>query len=324
MAEAYGGGVSDGLLAALRSMELMGRKLLVGVSGGADSVALFFAMRELGCSFQVLHVNHLLRGEESERDEIFVRELCARYDVPISVRRVDVVARAAEMRESMETCARAVRLEFFAEEQERLGAEAVVLAHHADDQVETMLWNLLRGSHGWKGMQAEQCLQVGERTVTLIRPLLGVRSAELRDYLRSMGQPWCEDSTNGQAIAVRNRLRNEALPLLSEIAGRDLVSMLLPQLEAQEEDRQVSDWLWAQAAVLDPQGRLHVQRLRALPAGVQLLVIRRFLTEAGISSLSRELLLRCRELVDDLSEHRVNLPGGRYFQRREGRMMVLD
>ena len=301
-----------------------GRNLLVGVSGGADSVALFFALREQGCSFQVLHVNHLLRGEESERDEIFVRELCARYDVPISVRRVDVAARAVDMHESMETCARAVRLEFFAEEQERLGAEAVVLAHHADDQVETMLWNALRGSHGWKGMLAEQCLQVGERRVTLLRPLLGVRSAELRDYLRERNQPWCEDSTNGQAIAVRNRLRHEALPLLAEIAGRDVVPMLLPQLEAQEEDEQVKDWLSAQAAAVDPQGRLHVPRMRELPEGVQLLVIRRYLMEEGISSLSRELLLRCRALVDDLSEHRVNLPGGRYFQRREGRLMVLD
>ena len=153
----------------------------VGVSGGADSVALFFALREAGCLMHVLHVNHLLRAEESERDEAFVRELCEKFAVPISVRRVDVAVRALEMRESMETCARAVRLEFFAEEQERLGAEAVVLAHHADDQVETMLWNALRGSHGWKGMQAEQCLQVGARTVTLWRPLLGVRSAELRD-----------------------------------------------------------------------------------------------------------------------------------------------
>ena len=320
----YAGGVFDGLLAAVRSMGWTGRNLLVGVSGGADSVALFFALRELGCSFQVLHVNHLLRGEESERDEAFVRELCARYDVPISVRRVDVAARAVEMHESMETCARAVRLEFFAEEQERLGAEAVVLAHHADDQVETMLWNALRGSHGWKGMLAEQCLQVGERTVTLRRPLLGMRSAELRDYLRDRNQPWCEDSTNGQAIAVRNRLRHEALPLLAEIAGRDVVPMLLPQLEAQEEDEQVKDWLSAQAAAVDPQGRLHVPRMRELPEGVQLLVIRRYLIEEGISSLSRELLLRCRALVDDLSEHRVNLPGGRYFQRREGRLMVLD
>jgi tRNA(Ile)-lysidine synthase len=316
--------VFDVLLAAVRSMGLMGRNLLVGVSGGADSVALFFLLREIGCSFQVLHVNHLLRGEESERDEAFVRELCEKFAVPISVRRVDVAARALEMRESMETCARAVRLEFFAEEQDRLGAQAVVLAQHADDQVETMLWNALRGSHGWKGMQAEQCLQVGERTVNLWRPLLGVRSAELRDYLRERNQSWCEDSTNRQAIAVRNRLRHEALPLLAEIAGRDVVPMLLPQLEAQAEDEQVDDWLWAQAAAVDPQGRLHVPRLRELPVGVQVLVIRRYFTEQRISSLSRELLLRCRALVDDLDEHRVNLPSGRYFQRREGRLMVLD
>jgi hypothetical protein len=100
--------------------------------------------------------------------------------------------------------------------------------------------------------------------------------------------------------------------------------MLLPQLEAQAEDEQVDDWLWAQAAAVDPQGRLHVPRLRELPVGVQVLVIRRYLTEQRISSLSRELLLRCRALVDDLDEHRVNLPSGRYFQRREGRLMVLD
>jgi hypothetical protein len=119
-------------------------------------------------------------------------------------------------------------------------------------------------------------------------------------------------------------LRHEALPLLAEIAGRDVVPMLLPQLEAQAEDEQVDDWLWAQAAAVDPQGRLHVPRLRELPVGVQVLVIRRYLTEQRISSLSRELLLRCRALVDDLDEHRVNLPSGRYFQRREGRLMVLD
>lgn len=296
----------------------------VGVSGGADSVALFFALREAGCLMHVLHVNHLLRGEESERDEAFVRELCEKFSVPISVLRVDVASRAVETCESMETCARQVRLEFFAEEQERLGAHAVVLAHHADDQVETMLWNVLRGSHGWKGMHAEQQLQVGARNLTLLRPFLGLRAAELREYLRERNQAWCEDSTNGQAIAVRNRLRNEALPLLAEIAGRDVVPMLLPQLDAQEEERQVSDWLWSQASAVDPQGRLHVPRMRELPEGVQLLVIRRFLTEAGISSLSRDLLVSCRALIDDQQEHRVNLPEGRFFQRREGRLFVLE
>jgi tRNA(Ile)-lysidine synthase len=191
-----------------------GATLVVGVSGGADSVALLDLLLRLpgfDLTLVVAHLNHCLRGEESDADEQFCRELAAGYGVRFVTRRVEVRAIAATQRLNLEDAARQERINFFDELRAATGAAAVVLAHHADDQAETVMMRLLRGAGttGLAGMA--YCNRRG-----YVRPLLDVRRFELESYLSARGCRWREDSSNNDTRYLRNRIRHELLPLLEE------------------------------------------------------------------------------------------------------------
>jgi tRNA(Ile)-lysidine synthase len=300
------------------------RRWLVGVSGGADSVALLEMLAEEGFSdLVVCHLNHGLRGNESDADAAFVQNLAKRLGYPIESARVDISARMEQRNESMETAARHARHGYFATCAEKYGCFQVLLAHHADDQAETILWNLLRGSYGLKGMQTEKLLTTDAGVVLeLIRPLLGIRRAELVAWLTARGLSWREDSSNAQAVAVRNRLRNEALPLLAEISGRDPVAAIARNATDGEDFAELAEWIYQQAAAVDPQGRLHLPVLRQLPQPVQRVVLRRFLQSHGVAVPDRELLRRSLALSDVETAAVVNLPGGGRLRRKAARLWV--
>ena len=198
-----GGGLLAHLSSTLRTVPSPG--YAVALSGGADSVALLLLLCELGVTVRALHANFQLRGEESQRDEDFVRQLCARLNVPLEVRRFDTRAEA-QRGESIEMAARRLRYDWFAESQ-----WPVCVAHHADDNAETLLLNLLRGA-GLRGLAAMP--PVNARGI--VRPLLGVRREELVAYLESRGQTWVDDSSNVDTAFRRNFVRHRALPLLRE------------------------------------------------------------------------------------------------------------
>ena len=296
------------------------KRLLVGVSGGADSVALLHLLLEAGFrNLVVCHLDHGLRGRASTEDAKFVTRLAAKLTVECVVNQADVRGRMAARGESLETAARHARLEFFAECAVKFRCRRVLLAHHADDQAETVLWNLLRGSHGLKGMHEEQ--RLGEK-LDLIRPLLGVRRAELVEWLKSQGHRWREDASNGQPIAVRNRLRNEALPLLGEISGRDPTLAFVRGAADTEEQEALASWALDRAKVLDPQGRLHLPVLRSLPIALQRIALGKFLQDQGVGSLDRDLIERGLRLLDVKKPAVINLPGGGKLRRREGRLWI--
>jgi tRNA(Ile)-lysidine synthase len=240
----------------------------------------------------------------------------------VEIGRVDVAGRAREAGESVEVAARRARHEFFGECAARHRCPRVVLAHHAEDQAETVLWNLLRGSHGPKGMAEIQNIAVGRRRIELHRPLLGHRRAELREFLRARGIRWREDATNATPHTPRNRLRHEALPLLAEIAGRDVVPALSRAAEAGTEVEAILNWALDQAKVVDPQGRLHLPALRALPVALRQGAIHRYLARHGVPDLSRATVLRCLGLVDVTAPSALDLPGAFRLRRRGGRMWV--
>jgi len=297
------------------------RKYLVGVSGGADSVALLHLLLEAGIrQLVVCHVDHQLRGRASRGDARFVASLCKRHGLICESARLPVSAIAAQRETSMETTARDLRYEFFSSVARIHRCPRLLLAHHADDQVETLLWNLLRGSHGSKGMRTEQTMNLGGRSLQVIRPLLSARREELRHWLRERGASWREDATNAQPIATRNRIRNEVLPLLCDVARRDVTPTLLRQIEAQQDQEAFETWALQQIQALDPQGRLHVRVLQSLPAALQNLVLRDYLLREQVSGISRDLLDRCRALLTDPASHSVNLPGGRTLRRKAGRI----
>ena len=192
--------------------EARGRHVLVALSGGADSVALLTILcraRDAGMlSVSAAHFEHGIRGAESLGDAEFCRRLCLDMGVTFVPGRADVPEIARRTGEGLETCARRLRHSFLDETARILGAELIALAHHLDDQAETVLMHLLRGSgpEGAAGMR-----RVSGR---LYRPLLGVRKAEILEFLRAEGIGWREDSTNAVADNPRNRLRLEAIPAL--------------------------------------------------------------------------------------------------------------
>ena len=186
-------------------------KVLVALSGGADSVALFRVLLSLGYSLECAHCNFHLRGEESDRDETFVRLLCDKYSIPLHVVHFDTEAYAKEKHLSIEMAARELRYDWF--EKMRLEREAVsiAVAHHRDDSVETFLLNLIRGTgiNGLKGIAAQNG--------TVIRPLLSESRENILNYLQVIGQDYVTDSTNLQDEYTRNKIRLNIIPLLKDL-----------------------------------------------------------------------------------------------------------
>ena len=185
--------------------------VLVALSGGADSVALLRVLLQGGFHCVAAHCNFHLRGEESDRDEAFVRELCRQHDVPLHVVHFSTRAYAAEHKISIEMAARDLRYAWFEQLRVEVGAACIAVAHHQDDSVETFLLNLIRGS----GLQGLQGIRV--RNGRVVRPLLGVSRAEILSYLESIGQPYVTDSTNLQDEFMRNKIRLNILPLMEEV-----------------------------------------------------------------------------------------------------------
>lgn len=191
-----------------------GDGVLAAVSGGADSVCLLFLLKELssvlGIRLHVFHLNHGLRGGEADRDEEYVRTLCAGLDVPFESAKENVSAFAAREGISTEEAGRILRYRHLEERAKAHSCRRIATAHHRDDSTETVLMNLFRGS-GLRGLG-------GIRPVrgNIIRPLLCLTREEIEEYLTACGISWCEDATNRETWYMRNRLRNELIPWIGE------------------------------------------------------------------------------------------------------------
>ena len=187
------------------------RPVLVGVSGGADSIALLTILVESGYSCIAAHCNFHLRGDESLRDEQFVREYTRKLDVPFLMTDFDTRKYAADRHLSIEMAARELRYGWFEEQRAATGAQAVAVAHHRDDSVETLLMNLVRGT-GIRGMSG-----IRPRNGFVVRPLLAVSREDILEWLAGRGLTYVTDSTNLSDAYTRNFIRLRVLPLLEEI-----------------------------------------------------------------------------------------------------------
>ena len=184
---------------------------LVALSGGADSVALLLCLKELGYCVEAVHCNFNLRGEESLRDEQFCEDLCQRENIPFHKVHFDTQAYADLHKVSIEMAARELRYRYFFQLKEALGADGVCVGHHKEDSVETILINLVRGT-GLGGLMG-----IRPRNHDVIRPLLCVTRQEIEDYLHQQAVSFVTDSTNLVDDVVRNKIRLNVLPQLSEI-----------------------------------------------------------------------------------------------------------
>lgn len=213
-----------------RRHELTGAPGVIAVSGGPDSVGLALILHHLQQpgfpgKLTVAHLNHLLRGPESDADETFVHELARQWGVTCKSARVDVAAEAGRRGDNLENTARQLRYDWLAQIAREQGAVWIAVGHTADDQAETVLHHLLRGSGltGLAGMAERRRLAPG---IDLVRPLLAARRQDILDYLEKQQQRFRQDSSNLDPRFTRNRLRRELLPHLAEHYNPAIVEVL--------------------------------------------------------------------------------------------------
>ena len=194
------------------------KRILVAVSGGADSLALLLSLQEvaeeMGLIISALHVEHGIRGEESMSDAAFVEDLCDKEKIPLRVVHVDAKGLADEEKLSIEEAARILRYQALKEAAREEGA-VIAVAHHMEDQVETILLHLLRGSGG-EGLAGMRTFD-RQDGIAIIRPLLHISRKEIESYLALRGQEYCTDSTNQDDRNPRNRIRHDILPIFEQM-----------------------------------------------------------------------------------------------------------
>jgi tRNA(Ile)-lysidine synthase len=307
--------------AAARNLDLPGRRVLVAVSGGVDSVVLFHALHRLAGSLDldlcIGHVNHGLRGEESDGDESAVRTLAGKYDVPAHVARVDPKRlrqdRASRERPTLQEAARRARYDALRGIAERHGAERLATGHTLDDQAETVLLRILRGS-GPDGLGG-----IPERSPDgfVVRPLLRIPREEIVSYATARGLSWREDPSNADPAFARARLRSRWLPGLRDAFNPRLLRAIGDLAEAQRRD---AEWIAgivereAERFLTEEEGGLRIVRSgwEALPEALARRVVRLALRRAGAArDISRVHLER---VVNILRSGRpgscIELPGG--------------
>lgn len=275
--------------------------VVVGVSGGADSVALLLALRHAGARVVAAHLDHALRPDSAE-DARWVQELCAGLGVPCETARVDVGAVAARQGRNLEDAARRVRYEFLSRIARKAGASAILTAHTRRDQAETVLMGLLRGEAVLQGIPAVRG--------RVHRPWLGAARADIEAFLLAQQQAWREDPSNADPSYTRAWLRLEVMPVLTaRFPGIETALAHIARLSA-EDDAALSGW----AARLNPHTPLPTQ-----PPAVLRRWVREQLQEAGISFHAEHLQELAAALRESSTLH-LTLPGARQVTATGGRL----
>ena len=293
------------LLQQLKQEQMVapGERVYCAVSGGADSVALLWGLYllkdQLGFALEAVHFNHRLRGEESRRDEEFVRSLCARYDIPLTVGNGDIVPGP----KGLEAAAREARYAFFATLPGKIAT-----AHTADDNAETVLMHLVRGT-GLKGLCG-----IRSRRGNVIRPMLGITRQEVLAFLQEQHLTYVEDSTNAEDAFLRNRLRHYVMPLLK--AENPSLAQNLSAMAAH---------LSQDAELLEEMARYEelptVEELRNLHPALRSRMLERFLKEQGVPEPEAQHIALAERLVfSDKPSAAGDFPGGVVIRRNYDRL----
>lgn len=287
--------------------------VIVGVSGGADSLCLLFVLLELQkeIPFRLIacHVNHGIRGEEAEADEAFVKQICAEYKIPCVSCFENVELIAKKRKQSTEEAGRDVRRAFFEKVLLEYNGTKIALAHHKNDNVETFFLNLARGS-GLKGLCGIHPVKGN-----VIRPLLCVERSEIEVYLEERGISYCEDKTNTSDMYTRNRIRNHVIPYMQNEVNAQVVSHID---ETTEYLRQVQDFLKEQTEIFFAQSvvkkdevyLISEEAYKNIPNALQPLVVRQVLAKlAGREKDLEAVHVRSlQELFSKQTGRKVDLP----------------
>lgn len=257
----------------------------------------------------VCHLDHGIRPASAD-DAGFVKAHAHMLRLPEYIERVEVTGA------SLEAAAREARYRFFARAARACGCDRIILAHHADDQVETFLFNLLRG--GPSAMKPSSARAVDGIALTLLRPLLGVWREEIDAYIAQHRVPFREDESNAETRFTRNRLRHESIPALSAAMGRDVrraIWRAAAILSAEDE------FIAAQPALANSPAELEVAILRALPVALQRRLVHGWLTSRGVTSVGFDEVEAVLSLLSSRVA-KVNLPGNLSARRRAKRIFI--
>ncbi len=321
-----------------------GDHVIIGLSGGADSVCLLLVLKLLQPAYHLtltaVHVHHGIRGESAERDLCFSKELCEANDIEFVAAYRDVPGIAAKQHLTEEEAGRSVRYEIFEQEARKRGASVIAVAHHMDDQAETVLMNLLRGSgiRGCGGIQAKRQLSdgrgiqekfsacdethileklsaVNDSEIFVVRPLLGVRRSEIEAWLIAQNQTWCTDETNLTDEYLRSRIRNNLMPLLEREYNAQATEHIAAAsgdfFEAEEYLRSRAEELFASWG-----NRLPLRELSAEKPILQRYLIQEAIKRTGsIKDVGRTHIESVLGLLTKTTGSQIHLPGGRIAHR---------
>ncbi|NLH15566.1 MAG: tRNA lysidine(34) synthetase TilS [Phycisphaerae bacterium] len=320
----------------IESLALVSRgdRVLLAVSGGVDSVVMAAVFQQIQSlhpvcrDFVIGHVNHHLRGDESDEDEQFVRQLAKQWNLPVQVRSVDVAERRRSHKQSMETAARELRLNALAEIAIETGCHRIATAHHADDQVETMIHRLQRGT-GFRGLCGIAPIRSLDTGLLFIRPMLNVSRAEILDFAGKYGLSWRKDSSNVSIDYTRNRIRHLLLPELVRMNPRlpDQFRELAGhcrrfQQKVEDECEQVRSRVIQSRH--SEQTILHRDTLVILPEPVRVELLRQSLAELGCGeqNLGIQQFRSLHRLMQGPPGRSLNLPGG-FCARTDSSTLIL-
>ena len=306
------------LLRSIRKNGLLkpGDRIAAAVSGGADSVALLLMLlelrNELGIVLSVAHVNHKLRREESDADQRFVEELCSKHGLELHCWTASVNARES----GIEAAARELRYSYFRQLAAADPGMKIATGHTLDDQAETVLLRILRGTgiRGLAGIHPRLVLHEQTRVAgEVVRPLLSFRHDELLDFLRERGQAWREDSTNQDPRFLRNRIRREVLTVLREKFGPVVVENLanLAEIARAEEEH----WNLCHSEIYSHAAAVSISSLLSLPLALQRRVVRAWIESQTQLSPSFRIVEEVLELVHSLPGSSFEVASGHQIRR---------
>ena len=290
-------------------------RVLVGVSGGADSTALLLILHRLGYELAVAHLNHGLRGAQSDEDHRFVQNLAKELEAPCFTHSVQI----SKDQGNVEATGRQARKEFFQSVMETHGFDKLALAHNREDRVETFLLHLMRGA-GSEGL-----VSMSPVAGSVVRPLIEMPRAEIEAFLTAAGRSWRTDETNSDISFARNRMRHEVIPYLASLFNSQLLEALGRTLAVlEDEDRwcrnEAKSWL----ADHGSDGTLEVNSLRDIPLGLTRRVLREALRMANgeLIDVTFDHIEAVRGLLEEgKSGKSIQLPGGAIVAREFNKLV---
>ncbi len=297
-----------------------GDSVICAVSGGADSVCLLHVMlrlkKEYGLKVYAANVNHLIRGDEAERDSNFVKSICRAADTECFYREYDVPKIAAERKTGTEECGRILRYEFFEELSKKLGGAKIATGHNLNDNAETVLFRLVRGS------AAGGLCGISYRRGNIIRPLLDCSRGEIEDYLVKNSVKWVTDSTNLEALYTRNRIRLEIMPLLETINSSASDKIVSAAHCISEDNAYLDECTEAMLErCIGSRGETDINMLLSAPLPIRRRAAKKILASLGAREITAEKVEAFLDFAAKEGGKRFDIDGTEYVRIERGKLV---